>query len=460
MNRQDQRFLEALKKKKKDEDADESMPASTGAPLYRGKKKNESRRIWEAADATGAIDSIRPLLEGSIVKVVLLTEGLGNTHDMNYYGPEAVNSMPKAFEGAPCMLNHLSYSQEEDRPEGEVEKTVGYYKNLRVETVGGKMACVGELHFDLSSEGWNAFNKAKTAIHYKSEFPMLEREYVGLSVNAAGESEEREMVIDGQPMTVHYVLKFDEARSCDMVTLPARGGKFVDLVESMAGSQSKHKEVRIMIVKQLGAAKSALKEAQSEKDSDLRTKKISEAQTAIDSLLKKFAEEASRRSREKCEDEDESESEDESEGEDESEAEGDLDLTHKAEDEDASDGDDGAGDGDSHTIKTLKVVRKTGKAAIKDDEDEQESRRLAIKALVGESGITKEAFDMPALLAMPFREAKAKIAETKRLAQYLSKKILESVGSDVSAGHGSKFHEAGSGSRADNTAEFADLAVI
>src|SRR5689334_8969696 len=68
------------------------------------------------------------LWEGPKVRVVLISEGLGNKRDMNYYGPEAIASAPAQFEGAHCFLNHPSYSEERDIPERRVEGLCGYFK--------------------------------------------------------------------------------------------------------------------------------------------------------------------------------------------------------------------------------------------------------------------------------------------------------------------------------------------
>lgn len=459
----------------------EGVPLSSAAPLLRGddlkkkkkrsqmakpqddketKKKTESMRIRESVmvgDAIPANTDPKAALEGPRVKVILLTEGLGNMHDLNYYGPEAVQSMPGIFEGTACMLNHLSYEQEKNRPEGDVESTVGYYKNLHVETIEGKLACCGELHFDLSESGKQAYEKALTAIHYRSEFPTGDKEYIGLSVNANGESEERRMTIEGETLVVNYVLHFKEARSCDIVTLPARGGRFVALVESMNGAQMKNnKEVRTMIVKRLKAASAALKEAQSEKDPDLRLKKISEAQKWINSLTKE-AVEAVRRAKEDEAGEDEDKDEDEDESNRGKEAEDEAEAAARCADN--PDGDDAPGD--SHTVTTHKVVKKTGKAAVaNDDGGAAEANRLAIKTLIHESGLTEKHFDMSEFDGMTFKEAKKMIAGIRRISEANARIILQVVGPDVAAARGVKVTESQRTATVDNGADFAQLPTL
>jgi len=257
----------------------------TFSPLLRAESVRESASILTSTPAN-VVGADPNAWEGPRVKVVLITEGLGNQRDMNYYGPEAMASAPGIFEGAACFLDHPSYTEERDIPERRVRDKCGYFKNVMVEIMEGVRSVTAQLHFDLSETGRLGYEKACTALHYQSEFPDSDKEYVGLSINAGGMSDEKEMMIDGRKQTVNYVSQFTEAMSCDIVTLPARGGKFLALVESAAGANLKNKEVRTMVVKTLQAAQSALKEAMTIDDRDKRKAKMAEAQKAIDKLLK------------------------------------------------------------------------------------------------------------------------------------------------------------------------------
>lgn len=163
---------------------------------------------------------------GPMAMCVLITEGLGNMADMHYYGKECLKSAPALFEGKPCFIDHQAKSEQEDRPERTVRDKCGYFKNVRVEEVDGRLGLVGELHFDLTETGSYAFKKAATAVHYKGDFPDGE-EYVGLSIAADGDLEERTMVIDGVSQDVKYVTRFTAVGSVDEVTSPARGGRFI-----------------------------------------------------------------------------------------------------------------------------------------------------------------------------------------------------------------------------------------
>lgn len=405
---------ESAKKKRKDK-GEEALGAAGAATLLRGEKKQESMRIRETAvmgvqsSIIQAPDSMpKDPGEGPVVKVVLLTEGLGNMRDKNYYGPEAVRSMPLAFEGAPMMVDHPSYSEEKDIPEGRVNKTVGYYKNLHVESVNGRLGCVGEVHFDLSDDGWNAFQKAKTAIHYAQEFPNSGKDYIGLSVNAAGESEARTMTVEGQKMDVNYVLRFVEARSCDMVTIPARGGRFVALMESIWGARMKKEETRMETLKRLEAAQAALKEAEGEKDADKRQVKLAEALTVIESLSKDVREAAAKSTAETKKKEDDGKGKDD----------GDEDESCEAEAEEES-----------------KAKPKEKKGKEKESDDAVEAKRYAVKALIAESGLNPKYFDAEELNGLSLKEAKREIARVKRVHEASAEEILKRFGDDVSAGH-------------------------
>lgn len=184
-----------------------------------------------------------------VFKVCLITEGLGNRRNMNYYGPEAVESAVKVYEGKFCYINHQSLDEEETLPERDVRDKAGYWKNLTVTEVDGRKACVGELHCDLSESGRLLAEKVQSSLHYKKEFPGTTREYCGFSVNGDGEAERREIEVDGETVVVNYVIAFtEESESCDLVTTPARGGKALSAIRE---SENKEKENSMKNVKKL-----------------------------------------------------------------------------------------------------------------------------------------------------------------------------------------------------------------
>jgi hypothetical protein len=424
----------------------ETMPLSAASALVRANyasseavvEKGLGRMLCEAAWTTEAVEAKKDdkgkALEGPRVKVILLTEGLGNIRDKNYYGPEAVKSMPLMFEGAVCMMNHQSYAEESNRPEGEVEKTVGYYKNLKAQEIedgmGGKRwACVGELHFDLSEAGAEAYAKAKTAVHYQAEFPDTGKDYIGLSINAYGDAEPREMMIDGAMMEVNYVKRFVQVRSCDIVTMAGRGGKILALVESAAGAGVQNKEAQSMLMKKIKEAQKLLAEAQAEKDAALRDSKTAACHKVLEALMADLVKAG---------------------------------VTAK---EGKDDGDADDADAKAKAEKAKKEKEKKDKEAADAEEaaaakpsnsTDKEALSIAVKSLVKESGLSEAHFDMTELLGLPFQEAKREIAKVKRISEANVKAVLESIGPDARASHAAKTLEAGAEGAKDNNAAFAD----
>lgn len=416
---------------------------------------SESARPFSAEGSAQSVPVNPMLLEGCKVNVVLISEGLGNRRDMNYYGPEAIDSAPAVFEGAHAFLNHPTYTEERDIPERRVQDMCGYFKNVRVDVREGVRSVVGELHFDLSETGRMAYAKTLTALHYQTEFPGSDKEYVGLSVNAGGQSDPQDMNIDGENTTVNYVNQFTEVMSCDIVTLPARGGKFLALVESAAGADMKNKEVRKMLVKELQAAQSDLKEAATISDPAKKAVKLAEAQKRVDAILKDVLESQSRRKSK------------ESDAEEASEA-----KSEEATEADDMESDKGEGDMPAPGHKIKKTVSTTvhhssdgstdGEDAEESDKEKEseatESNRLAVKQLIHESGFKPGYFDVEDLARRGFKEAKREIARLGRIAEANRKEMLEIV-SKVSPSHAAKLNESGKNDKQNNNDCFSDCTL-
>ena len=457
-------LLEAKKKRiKKLKKANDQLAQTSGgnAALLRAQNKHskwakrpvsESVRLVDATNATPPNASSGVPVEGPMVRVVLITEGLGNRRDMNYYGPEAMDSAPAVFEGSHCFLNHPSYTEERDIPERRVQDMCGYFKNVNVTVIDGLRSVIGELHFDLSESGRMAFDKMQTALHYQFEFPGSDKEYVGLSVNADGLSEPKQINLDGENSEVNYVTQFTDAMSCDIVTIPARGGKVLALVESAAGANMKNKEVRKMLVKELQAAQSDLKEAIATSDPEKKAKKLAEAQKRYDAILKDVLESASKKKGDAADDE----PEDGAEAADApDEADKAKSILHKAAIGAAKKKLDSMG----NDPVTAPVADVEADAPAKEADEALESNRLAVKQLVLESKLDADYFDMNDLAQKGLKEAKREIARVKRLSESMGKKMLAIV-SEVSPSHAAKMTESGkSGKAADNSDLFAGCSL-
>ena len=177
--------------------------------------------------------------------------------------------------------------------------------------------------------------------------------------------------------------------------------------------------------KALEAAQTALEKATKENDFEAMKKATVEA----DKLFKAFLKEAQKAAYQgESEDEDETESESESKdmcGEDETESES---------------------DGDSHTVTTHKVVKKTGKAAVpqnedegeaddagkdkkddSDDDDAVESKREIILMKAKEAGVELSKSKIEKLIRLPIKEAKEEIADLKAMRESIVKQVIKQI---------------------------------
>jgi hypothetical protein len=167
-------------------------------------------------------------------KVILITEGLGNLRDRNYYTKDAIAAAVEVFNGKQFFIDHPSADEEENRPERSIKELAGYFSDTAIgsikdpETGEDLSACFATLHFAESHPGQLALDQVKTALQYQQQFKGTKDVYCGISINAGGISEPGE--IEG--MDVNVVHKIDDAFSADIVTKPARGGKFLTLNES------------------------------------------------------------------------------------------------------------------------------------------------------------------------------------------------------------------------------------
>ena len=351
-----------------------------------------------------------------IFKVILLSEGPGNRRNRNFYGPEAIASAVKAFEGRWCYLNHQDEDEAETLPERRVQDKGGYYKNLGTMQVKEGSACAGELHCDLTETGVMLAGKIKSALKYKESFPDNGLEYVGFSINGDGDAETRDMTDQGGGPADNYVTAITEGDSCDLVTTPARGGRGLSVIrEDEAGAVTPTSQEDRM-KKKLQAIFAKFAEAVKGLG-DEEKKKLAESQKALAALVK--------------------EAEGETEGADAFEA-----MCAKRE-----------GESDEDHLKRLHGMAKAvathlgkvtdteatpepaatpAKATPVPDADAQESRRDALAGLIKESGLPEGAYskeEIVSLQTLPYREAKAIIAKDAKLAESIRKSVSAPVAS-------------------------------
>jgi hypothetical protein len=169
------------------------------------------------------------------IRCRIITEGRGNARDKHYYGPESVADIARLINGSKAFINHQTAAEEAQRPERDVWDQAGFWKagTLGSGPFGDKGQNVtfveAVLVCDNSPAGDEALAKAEAAVEYAKQFPGLIEVYAGISINGDGEIEERE--INGE--TVNYVTTVTSLVSADVVTQPARGGKFLSLAEAV-----------------------------------------------------------------------------------------------------------------------------------------------------------------------------------------------------------------------------------
>lgn len=161
-------------------------------------------------------------------RVVLITEGPGNSANKNFYPADALRKSFRAFEGRKCFLDHPSVDEEQNRPERTVREICGWFSDTEVGAVNGRTAILANLNFSGNNAGREARELIESELRYQTQFPSSEDVLVGLSINAAGPSHEE--LIDQEAWNV--VEAFESAFSVDLVTFPARGGRAVALREA------------------------------------------------------------------------------------------------------------------------------------------------------------------------------------------------------------------------------------
>ncbi len=187
--------------------------------------------------------------------VILITEGLGNLRDKNYYTADAVTTAARVFDRKQFYVDHPSSIDEESRPERSVRDLAGWFSNCRVGAyedpdTGEKLtACYATLNFAESEPGQLAMDQVKSALRFQQQNPGSKDVYCGISINAGGLSEPGTIELGGQDVDVNVVHEIEDAFSADIVTKPARGGRFLSMSES---EKSDFERVEALAGKALG----------------------------------------------------------------------------------------------------------------------------------------------------------------------------------------------------------------
>lgn len=150
--------------------------------------------------------------KGNKWKVKVIESGWGSS---GYYGADMLRQYgPGVFKkGTKVFMNHPSMTEENDRPERDVEK------------LAGKLTT--DAYFSESDNGLIA------EIQFYSHYAPIIKEMaedVGLSIRAFGEASVGEA--EGREGPIIETLVADELTSVDVVTVAGAGGKFISLLES------------------------------------------------------------------------------------------------------------------------------------------------------------------------------------------------------------------------------------
>lgn len=233
-------------KKTKEADSASANPQALRKGVHKESDKNlikfSSCKFRESAGGKGESD-------GSKFSATLLMEGLGNMVDGFYYTKDALLSGVALFEGKKIYADHPSEFDEEVRPERSVRDILGHFENCQVETLDdGRQALTADVVI-LPGQNYDwARVQMSHAIKYSEKFP--DKEFIGLSINASGDSAEvpldefmnetdvpescipKLMKAKEQGLeNLKLATKFKNAVSIDLVTTPGAGGKILQFLE-------------------------------------------------------------------------------------------------------------------------------------------------------------------------------------------------------------------------------------
>lgn len=152
-----------------------------------------------------------------VAKVTIISVGPGNRGSKNFYRQPAIDSGAEIFEGARFGIDHPDKIAQQVHPEGSVLDIAGWFENVHAEGEALK----GDLYVFPGEEFNKVWTLVKKAVEYEKKYPG--KTLVGLSINAKGAAGEQ-IPFEGESWNA--VDQFTAVKRVDMVTDPARGGKF------------------------------------------------------------------------------------------------------------------------------------------------------------------------------------------------------------------------------------------
>jgi hypothetical protein len=167
---------------------------------------------------------------------VIISQGLGNLEDRNYYTAEAIETGAPLYEGAQCYLDHPTEKEDQERPGRSVKDLAGHYEDVQVKETNG----LKEMHAKLYPvKDEVVTNRIDHSVKYKKKYP--EKDFMALSINGDGEGvsmDYEEFLKEVQPsaqemskiekikgQSVNVITKLTEAFSADLVTAAGARGR-------------------------------------------------------------------------------------------------------------------------------------------------------------------------------------------------------------------------------------------
>lgn len=204
---------------------DESGVATFGDPIevtrkvsYVPTSDQQAAPVSESAEielTTSEIALIEKAVDQSgTVMLKLISPGVGSS---GYYS-EAVlkRDGPKVFtKGLHNLIDHPTAQEEKDRPEGSITN------------LGSTLTEDARWYDDYKGNGAGLYAPAKVVPTFRETLNTIASD-IGTSIRAKGKA--RKGLIDGKEMPI--IESIDRAISVDYVTLPGRGGKVIELMES------------------------------------------------------------------------------------------------------------------------------------------------------------------------------------------------------------------------------------
>lgn len=172
--------------------------------------------------------------------VVIISQGMGNLADRNYYTKEAIESGPAVYEGKQAYYDHPTPDDERQRPGRSVKELCGHYENCKVsKDKDGLAILVADFVPMKNSE---VVDLIEHEIEFRKKYKD-DKHFVGISINGDGEGSqmayddfvkevspsklEMEKISQVEGQKINVITKFTEALSADFVTAAGAKGRIL-----------------------------------------------------------------------------------------------------------------------------------------------------------------------------------------------------------------------------------------